>query len=345
MADEQGFEDEGTLVLEQRFAIVPEWIIDAEISDCAFRLYAVLLRYGQTSGQRMPGRALLARRLHKGSKDTVDRALKELAAVGAVVVERRRAGRQNLTNRYHVRTTPPGAATSGRADAATPPGRTPAATPSGRTCAATPGRTGPATSGRTDRVTVAAPTRPNPEVLTEKEPPPSPPEPAAPRSVPALELSEADRTLLGHCGVDDLDALASGCQQLRRRLGQPAARWSAARLVPVLRDAVVVKGWPASTAAAALVAVASDPLTKSPVRLSCPGPWWDAPTVRQSALTLDERNELDGLEVRLREADGRRVWLQQQARADLAERGEAVTGLGVARRACQLLDEVELTPC
>ena len=53
------FEDEGTLVLEQRFAIVPEWVIDAGVSDCAFRLYAVLLRYGQTSGQRMPGRTLL----------------------------------------------------------------------------------------------------------------------------------------------------------------------------------------------------------------------------------------------------------------------------------------------
>lgn len=30
-----GFEDEGTLVVEQHFAIVPEWIIDADISDCA----------------------------------------------------------------------------------------------------------------------------------------------------------------------------------------------------------------------------------------------------------------------------------------------------------------------
>jgi hypothetical protein len=32
------FEDEGTLVLEQRFAIVPEWVIDAAISDSAYRL-------------------------------------------------------------------------------------------------------------------------------------------------------------------------------------------------------------------------------------------------------------------------------------------------------------------
>jgi len=52
------FGEEGTLVLEQRFVIVPEWIIDAAISDCAFRLYAVLLRYGQSSGQRTDGGAV-----------------------------------------------------------------------------------------------------------------------------------------------------------------------------------------------------------------------------------------------------------------------------------------------
>jgi hypothetical protein len=98
--------DEDTLVLEQHFAIVPEWVIDAEISDCAYRLYSVLLRYGQSSGQRMPGRAILAHRLHK-SKDTVDRALRELVAIGAVVIEHRRHGRQNLTNRYHLMNTPP----------------------------------------------------------------------------------------------------------------------------------------------------------------------------------------------------------------------------------------------
>ena len=143
MADDEGFEDEGTLVLEQRFAIVPEWVIDAQISDCAFRLYAVLLRYGHTSGQRMPSRALLARRLHKTSTDTVDRALKELMAVGAVAVERRRTGRQNLTNRYHVRTTQPCASAPGRRDAATtPPGLRSAATSGGRVSRSTRRRVG-----------------------------------------------------------------------------------------------------------------------------------------------------------------------------------------------------------
>src|SRR3954466_8530656 len=91
-------DDEGVLVLEQHFAIVPEWVLDADISDAALRLYAVLLRYGQTSGQRMPSRAVLAARLRKRSKDSVDRALKELVRVGAVVVRRRRDGNVYLTN-------------------------------------------------------------------------------------------------------------------------------------------------------------------------------------------------------------------------------------------------------
>src|SRR4051794_40292440 len=99
-------DDEGVLVLEQHFAIVPEWVLDADISDAALRLYAVLLRYGQSSGHRMPGRRLRASRLHKRSRDSVDRALKELVAIGAVVVQHRRQGPVNLTNRYVVRSTP-----------------------------------------------------------------------------------------------------------------------------------------------------------------------------------------------------------------------------------------------
>src|SRR3954465_5207896 len=106
-AQSGGQAPEASLVLEQRFAVVPEWVLDAELSDAAFRLYAVLLRYGQSSGARMPSRAALAARLKKRSTDTVDRALKELVAVGAVVVERRRRGGENLTNRYYVMSSPP----------------------------------------------------------------------------------------------------------------------------------------------------------------------------------------------------------------------------------------------
>lgn len=120
-------EDAGTLVVQTRFAIVPEWVLDADISDGAVRLYAVLLRYGNTSGARMPSRATLATRLRKGSTDTVDRALKELLDLGAVLVEHRRNGRRNLPNRYHLRATPPttaaarpGAGQGGRPVAARP---------------------------------------------------------------------------------------------------------------------------------------------------------------------------------------------------------------------------------
>jgi hypothetical protein len=48
-------------VLEDRFSMVPEWVLDADIGDCALRLYAVLLRYCNTTGARMPARTTVAR--------------------------------------------------------------------------------------------------------------------------------------------------------------------------------------------------------------------------------------------------------------------------------------------
>lgn len=114
----------GTLVVEEpRFAIVTEWVIDAAISDGAFRLYSLLLRYGNGSGSRMPSRQTLARRLRR-SVDAVDRAMRQLTEAGIVRVEHRRCGEQFLSNRYHVRTTAPAdvaaADGSGRTSAATP---------------------------------------------------------------------------------------------------------------------------------------------------------------------------------------------------------------------------------
>ena len=94
-------------MLEDRFSMVPEWVLDADIGDCALRLYAVLLRYGNTSGARMPARTTLAARLHKKSVDTVDRALAELVQLGAEQVQARWAGRQRLTNQYRIRTSRP----------------------------------------------------------------------------------------------------------------------------------------------------------------------------------------------------------------------------------------------
>jgi len=100
--------------VEQRCAVVPEWMLDSAVSDTAFPLYAVLGRYGNNAGVRMPGRALLARRLHR-SVDTVDRALRELTAAGILTVEHRTQAGRTPTNRYHLRTLDPdGACEQGR---------------------------------------------------------------------------------------------------------------------------------------------------------------------------------------------------------------------------------------
>jgi len=327
-----------SLVLEQHFAVVPEWIIDADISDCAYRLYSVLLRYGQTSGQRMPARATLADRLRKTSKDTVDRALKELVAIGAVVVERRRRDGRNLTNRYLLMATPPQARAG--------------ATPAGGG-----GRKNAATPGRTDAATLAANLRPDPESSTQTPPPPPPPsrspstggEPAGTSGRPprATHPDAADAVLLARCGIGDLQALAADCQRRRRRLGAPTARWTAGRLLPVIAQAAKVGGWPPQLIGPALRALAVDPATRSPMRLPYPGPWWDTAETGQmpSADRTAHIAEQERLEARLAEADGSRVWAQQQARAQLTARGETVTRLAVARLACQLLDQAELSPC
>ena len=76
------------------------------------------------------------------------------------------------------------------------------------------------------------------------------------------------------------------------------------------------------------------------MRLACPGPWWDEVRQAPTATAGEEHGEW---EARLLEADGRRVWAQQRARADLTDRGLPVSRLNVARRACELLDAAELT--
>lgn len=108
------------------FSIVPTWLLDAEVSDGAVRLYAVLSqRADNDTGRCWPGRRALAERL-RCSVDTVDRRLSELAEVGAVSIERRPAERdRNETNVYTVHRVPPEggvgrtvAAQVGRTDAA-----------------------------------------------------------------------------------------------------------------------------------------------------------------------------------------------------------------------------------
>jgi len=402
----EGVGERGVLTVDDFFAPVPEWVLDAAVSDCAVRLFAVLLRYGQSSGARMPSRATLARRLRKGSTDTVDRAMRELVALGAVVVERRRAQGVNQTNRYHLRThhpdggttagavpgcaavtpAPQGAALGlpgqggGRSDAATPPAGTGLSEPvvpvGAASCCSVlevgvGGGRRDAASGRTDAAGVAAGMRPDPELLTHRQPhPPTPPadaiatdadpgcaEPASaaladaggprfgrgPVSVVAgdrLSPLEQQRAvqLAQALGLDAaaLTALVTRCQQLRADAGLMVGRWTL-RCVLAALQAALQRGRPPDRLVPALLGVAADPGTRSPMRLAEAGPWWDPPARTPLQRTHQEQAELDELEGFLADRDDR-AWLQAQARALLAEAGEPVDRLGVARRARRLAD-------
>jgi hypothetical protein len=70
-----------------RLGYVPEWVLD-EASDRAIHLYVRLTRYANRDGQGWPSRTTLAEKM-RCSVDTIDRTVKELERVGALVVERR----------------------------------------------------------------------------------------------------------------------------------------------------------------------------------------------------------------------------------------------------------------
>lgn len=256
------------LVVEQRFAIVPEWLLDADVGDCAVRLYAVLLRYGNSSGARMPGRATLARRLHKRSTDTVDRAMRQLVGLGAVVVEHRHDGRQRLTNRYQLRTTRPAEPSAEPSRAG---GRTDTAT---RTRQGRGGRTVAARGGRNNAAGVAARMRHDRESLTESTPPPPAPHPATARAgsapnpgapvVPGVTVAKSRDALVADCEIDEWDQFIQLIRDRRQTVGGRLGSWTGAHLLAALHLAIRNRGWPPAQAARALLAVTSDPETQRP---------------------------------------------------------------------------------
>lgn len=70
------------------FAIVPEWVVHADISANAVRLYAVLNRFANSRGHAWPSRKTIAE-LMRVSVATIDRAKDELVELGALTVEAR----------------------------------------------------------------------------------------------------------------------------------------------------------------------------------------------------------------------------------------------------------------
>jgi hypothetical protein len=114
------------------FAMVPDWILRAPISDRALRVFGLLARYADRGNEAFPARSTLARAL-RTSVDSVDRAMKELVALGVVTIEQRhREAGDQTSNLYRLRFLEHVGAAHLRhpshTDAA-PGSRTPAATP------------------------------------------------------------------------------------------------------------------------------------------------------------------------------------------------------------------------
>ena len=89
------------------FAIVPEWVLLADISANAVRLYALLNRYANSQGKAWPSRRTLAEAL-RISASTVDRSKDELVGIGALIVETRSTPAGDYTsNLYTLATSSP----------------------------------------------------------------------------------------------------------------------------------------------------------------------------------------------------------------------------------------------
>lgn len=113
---------------KERFVIVPEWILDADVSALAVRTWAILRSYADNeTGEAWPSRSTIARRCGV-SVDSIDRAIKELVKAGTLSVTRRKGKNgEPMTNLFrlviHTEAAPKrrgsrkGTATRGRTDA------------------------------------------------------------------------------------------------------------------------------------------------------------------------------------------------------------------------------------
>lgn len=91
-----------------RFSIVPEWVIDANISDRAVRVYALLARYADSETlQAFPSRETLAKRARCHWR-SIDRAIDELVKLGAITKTHRKHGDSYQSNIYTLRRVLPG---------------------------------------------------------------------------------------------------------------------------------------------------------------------------------------------------------------------------------------------
>lgn len=103
-----------------RYAMLPEWLLDAGISDKAIKLFCILAaKYADRTGEAYPSRSTLAKDLGVVRAQTVDAALRELVAANALAVTNRKGeGGIHDTNVYTLRFTRPAALESVEQDVA-----------------------------------------------------------------------------------------------------------------------------------------------------------------------------------------------------------------------------------
>jgi len=115
---------------------------------------------------------------------------------------------------------------------------------------------------------VVAQLRPDPENKTHNPPPPTPSQP----STATTTWREED--ILTRCGITDLDVLVEHCLAARRAPDKSTGRWTRHTLLAAIQLALS-RGWPGALIEPALLTVASDPATRSPMGLVEASPWWD----------------------------------------------------------------------
>jgi hypothetical protein len=86
-----------------KFSIIPEWVLDSDLSHKAVRVYAILARYADNETlTAWPARATIAAKCRSTVK-SVDRAIAELVAYGAVTKQFRRDEQGQHSSLYTLR--------------------------------------------------------------------------------------------------------------------------------------------------------------------------------------------------------------------------------------------------
>jgi len=77
------------IIAKHPFTQIPDWVIDADISHGAFRLYCVYMSYTEKGGMTVfPGRSKLAERLNVDPR-SITRWTAELEKTGLIKVKKR----------------------------------------------------------------------------------------------------------------------------------------------------------------------------------------------------------------------------------------------------------------